>query len=173
MNSNLVRGFVAGGALALASACSSAPPPAARAAGVERLDQCAGTVDGLALLQSTTVLRMDPIYSHVLSANNGAENRVNGAKLLVVPPKGMSAEQMDRILECHSAGVLLGQISGSAVPNDPYWLPNSWVNIDVKPEGGNFAVTLTSDSVRENLQVLSRASHYADEHQLAIEPSLQ
>jgi len=116
---------------------------------------------------------MDPIYSHVLTANNGSENRVNGAKLLVVPPKGLSAEQMDRILEGHSAGVLLGQVSGSAIPNDSYWLPDSWVNIDVMSEGGNFAVTLTADTLRENLQVLRRATRYADEHQLAVEPALQ
>jgi hypothetical protein len=172
MQSNIVRGFVALGVLAIAPACTSAPPPAARAAGVERFDQCAGTESGVALLRSTTVLRMEPIYS-LVSAKDGSENRVSGAKLLVQPPQGLSANQMDRILQCHSAAVLLGHVSGAAVPNDPYWLPDSWVNIDVKPEGGNFAVTLTADSVRDNLRVLGRASHYADEHQLAIEPSLQ
>jgi hypothetical protein len=161
------------GALVIAPACTSAPPPAARAAGVEKLDQCAGTEEGLELLRSTKVLRIDPIYSHVLTSSNGSEERVNGAKLLVQPPKSMSTDQMDRILECHSAGVLLGQVSGSAVPSDPYWLPNSWVNIDVKAEGANFAVLLTADTVRDNLQVLRRASRYADDHQLAVEPPLQ
>jgi len=161
------------GALVIAPACTSAPLPEARAVGLERLDQCVGTQDGLELLRSTTVLRLDPIYSHVLTTNSGSEQRVNGAKLLVVPPQGMSTSQMDRILECHSAAVLLGKVSSAAIPSDPYWLPNSWVDIDVKPEGGNFAVTLTADTVRDNLQVLRRASHYADEHQLAVEPSLQ
>jgi hypothetical protein len=173
MQNKLVLGLAALGVLAIAPACTSAPPPAARAAGVERLNQCAGTESGVAFLRSTRVLRIDPIYSHVASSKDGSENRVSGAKLLVQPPNGVSADQMDRILECHSAAVLLGQVSGLAVPNDPYWLPNSWVNIDVKPEGANFAVTLTADSLRDNLQVWGRASHYADEHQLAIEPSLQ
>jgi hypothetical protein len=106
-------------------------------------------------------------------SKDGSENRVSGAKLLVQPPNGLSANQMDRILQCHSAAVLLGRVSGTAVPNDPYWLPSSWVNIEVNPEGGNFAVTLTADSLRDNLRVFGRASLYADEHQLAIEPSLQ
>jgi len=174
MKNNMVRGFIALGALAIAPACTSAPLPAARAAGLERLDHCAGTTgDGVALLRSTKVLSIDPMYSHVLTASNGSENRVDGAKLLVQPPKGISPEQMDRLLECHSAAVLLGQVDGSAIPNDPYWLPNSWVNIDVKPQGANFAVTLTADSIRENLQVLRHAKNYAEEHQLAVEPPLE
>jgi hypothetical protein len=172
MQRNIVHSLLALGVLAISPACTSVPLPTARAAGLEKLDRCAGTQDGLELLRSTTVLRIDPIYSHVLTTNNG-EERVNGAKLLVQPPTGMSTDQMDRILECHSAAVLLGQVSGSAIPSDPYWLPNSWVNIDVKPEGGNFAVTLMADTVRDNLQVLRRASRYADEHQLAVEPPLQ
>jgi hypothetical protein len=53
-----------------------------------------------------------------------------------------------------------------------YWLPDAWVNIDVRPEQGNFAVTLSADSVHDNLQVLGRAHHYAGDHMLATEPGL-
>jgi hypothetical protein len=158
----------------MATACASSPPPTAKAAGIERM-QCDGTAtaqDEVMLLRSTAVLRFEPIYSHVMTANNNDEQRVNGAKLLVRPPKGLTAEQLTRILQCHSARVLLGQVSGSAVPNDPYWLPDAWVNIDVRPDLGNFAVTLSADSVRENLEVLGRAHHYADEHMLATDPGL-
>jgi hypothetical protein len=174
MRSHLAR-TLAVGAFSLAAGCaSSSQAPAARAAGVERL-QCDGsatTQDEVQLLRSARVLRFEPIYSHVPSANNNSEERVNGAKLLVRPPKGMSAEQMTRILQCHSARVVLGQANGAAVPNDPYWLPDTWVNIEVKPEDGNYAVIVSADSTRSNLQVLGRASHYADEHMLATEPGL-
>ena len=169
-----LRGLIGVSVVSLAAACASRPPPATRAAGVERL-QCDGSAsaqDEIQLLRSTAVLRIDPIYSHVLTANNSSEERVNGAKLLVRPPKGLSAEQLTRILQCHSARVLLGQVNGAAVPNDPYWLPDAWVDIDVSPEHGNFAVTLTADSVHKNLQVLGRAHHYADEHMLATDPGL-
>ncbi len=172
---NHLATIVAVGALSLGTACaSSAQPPAARAVGVERR-QCDGSANGqdeIQLLQSAKVLRLDPIYSNVPTANNGTEERANGAKLLVRPPKGVSAEQLTRILQCHSARVLLGQVSGVAVPNDPYWLPDAWVNIDVKPEDGNFAVTLSADSIHDNLRVLHRASRYADDHTLATEPAL-
>jgi hypothetical protein len=84
----------------------------------------------------------------------------------------MSSEQMTRVLQCHSARVLLGQVNSNTVPNDPYWLPDTWVNIEVKPENGNFAIALSADSVRENLQVYGRANHYADDHMVAADPGL-
>jgi hypothetical protein len=174
MHSQLL-GFLTVGVLSIGVGCASnAPPPAARAAGVERI-QCDGsaTAQGeVELLKSVRVLRFEPIYSHVGTANNNSEERVNGAKFLIRPPKGVSAEELTRILQCHNARVVLGQVNGAAVPNDPYWLPDAWVNIDVKPEDGNFAVTISADSIHDNLQVLGRAHHYADEHMLATDPGL-
>jgi hypothetical protein len=162
-------------AIALGTACSAnRPAPATQAVGVEKR-QCDGseTTEGeVQLLRSVKVLDFQPIYSHVLTSNNNSEERVNGAKLIIRPPRGVSAEEMTRILQCHSARVLLGQVSPAAVPNDPYWLPDTWVDIEVKPENGNFAVTVSADSVSSNLQVLGRVHSYADEHMLATEPGL-
>jgi hypothetical protein len=167
-----ICGIALVGLISVAAACTSSPLPAAKAAGVAHDQQCDDTENGLALLRSTTVIRIDPVYSHVMTADN-SEERVNGAKLLVRPPDGLTADQMARVLQCHSANVLLGQVSPSAIANDPYWLPNSWVDIHVAPENGNFAVTLTADSVTDNLRVLSRANRYGDAHQLASEPPIQ
>lgn len=166
-------GLVAGGVISLASACASSPAPAARAAGVERM-QCdrEATAQDAQLVRSAAVLHVEPLYSHVMTSNNNSEERVNGAKLLVRPPKGVSAEQMTRVLQCHSARLLLGRVDPNAIPNDPYWLPDTWVNIDVRPENGNFAVIVSADSVRDNLQVFGRANHYADDHMLATDPGL-
>jgi len=158
-------------ALSLATACATEPRPSVQAAGVEQMqcDPSSTSKDGL--VRSITVLHVQPLYSHVRTANT-SEERVNGAKLLVRPPRGVSAEQLTRVLQCHSARVLLGQLPSNAVPNDPYWLPDTWVNIDVKPENGNFAVTVSADTVRDNLQVYGRANHYADEHMVAADPGL-
>jgi hypothetical protein len=167
-----VSEVVALSALCLASACASTPPPATRAEGVERV-QCDARVAGQdALIGSTKVLRVEPIYSHVMSSRNDSEERVSGAKLLIRPPPGVSPEEMTRILQCHSARILLGKLDPNAVQNDPYRLPDTWVNIDVKPENGNFAVTVSADSVHDNLRVFSRANHYADDHMLAADPGL-
>jgi hypothetical protein len=77
---------------------------------------------------------------------------------------------MTRILQCHSARVLLGEVNASFV-DDPYWLPDAWVAINVKPENGNFAITVSADSVRDNLQVFGRASRYGEER-MAVQPEL-
>ncbi len=159
-------------ASASASACATTPPPETKAAAVERL-QCDPSVaaqDGL--VRSTRVLAVEPIRSHIMTSRNNSEERVNGAKLLVRPPKGVSAEELTRVLQCHGARVLLGQVNRDTVPNDPYWLPDAWVHIEVKPEDGNFAITVTADSIADNLAVIGRANHYADEHMMAADPGL-
>jgi hypothetical protein len=171
MKSSL-KGLLVVVVLSSASACASTPPPTTKAAGVERMqcDASATAQDGL--VRSTRVLAVEPLYSHVMTSRNNSEERVDGAKLLVRPPKGVSAEELTRILQCHSARILLGQVNRDTVPNDPYWLADSWVNIDVKPENGNFAITISANSVDENLEVFGRANHYADDHMLATDPGL-
>jgi hypothetical protein len=167
---SLVRAAAIGVA-SLATACASEPTPAARAVGVERM-QCPGTgQEGEQLVRSTKVLQVEPIYSHVRTSNNNSEERVNGAKLLVRPPQGVSAEQMTRALQCHNARILLGKVQAEAVANDPYWLPDTWVNIQVRPDNGNFAVFVSADSLEDNLQVFKRANRYG-EQQMATQPEL-
>lgn len=159
------------GALSLATACAGQPRATVQAAEVERMQCDPSSTSQDDVVRSIAVLRVQPLYSHVRTGNT-SEERVNGASLLVRPPKGVSAEQLTRILQCHSARILLGQLNSSAVRSDPYWLPDTWVTIDVRPENGNFAVTVSADTVRGNLQVYSRANHYADDHMLATDPGL-
>jgi hypothetical protein len=105
-----------------------------------------------------------------MTGGDNAEERVNGAKLYVAPPNGVSAEQLTRALQCHGARTLLGQIGRA--PNEPYSLPDRWVSIQVQAEPGHFLITLSSDTVHDNLQVYSRANRFADEHALANDPGL-
>jgi hypothetical protein len=171
MHNYLLRTLATVAAISLVGACTGQPRATVQAAGVERMqcDSSSTSQDGV--VRSIAVLHVQPLYSHVRTGNT-SEERVNGANLLVRPPKGVSADQLTRILQCHSARALLGQLNSNAVPNDPYWLPNTWVNIDVKPKNGNFAVSVSADTVRDNLQLYGRANHYADEHMLATDPGL-
>jgi hypothetical protein len=159
---------------ALTSACASNPPPAAQAARVASMqcDSPSTEHDAAQMLNSAAVLDVKPVYSHIGTANNGSEERVSGAKLVVRPPAGVTAEQMTRILQCRSARILLGQMASDAVSSDPYWLPDTWVNIDVKPENGNFAITASADTVHDNLELFGRVKKYADQHMLAVDPGL-
>lgn len=173
MRTYLTTGAAAAAMASLTWGCASNSPPTVKAARIEQMQCEPGETaqNQEQLIRSTRVLHVEPLYSHVRTSNNDAEERVSGAKLLVRPPQGMSAEQMTRLLQCHSARALLGQVDAQAFANDPYWLPDTWISIDVKPESGNFAVTLSADSVRDNLKVFSRANRYG-EQQMAAQPEL-
>jgi hypothetical protein len=119
--------------------------------------------DDEALLLNLVVLRTSPVYTRQPS-KTGPDERVSGVKLLVRTPDGVSLERLTRTLQCHSARALLGQVDRSQLPDDPYFLPDEWLDIKVVPENGNFAVSLEADSVAKNLQVLNRVSVYADAH---------
>jgi hypothetical protein len=107
------------------------------------------------------VLRAEPIYVRLMN-KTGVEERVAGVKLVIRPTDGMSPERLTRTLQCHSARALLGQVDRSQLPDDPYWLPDEWLDISVTPENGDFAVSLRADSVSKNLEVFTRATAYAD-----------
>jgi hypothetical protein len=154
--------------LLAASACASNPPAAVTAAKVEQL-QCDGRTSAESerlLLQSLTVLDAEPLYSFSHSSYMHGEERIAGAKLLVRPPADVTAEKLTRVLQCRNARLLLGQ-SAAAVAHDPYSLPDRWLNVEVTSESGNFAVTMSAETVRDNLAIWARAKDYAEEHMLA------
>lgn len=159
------------GAACLAAACTTGQTPVAKAAAVEQL-QCepSSASDSVGVLQRTTVLSAGPLYSHVRTGKDDSEDRVTGAKLIVRAPEGVSAEKLTRLLQCHSAQVLLGQVDTSKFSNDPYSLPNAWVDIDVKGADGNYTIVLRADSVSEGLNVLHRATAFADAQRNSAQP---
>lgn len=162
--------FVVVCAMGVAStACSSTPQLNVRAADVARLQCGPGARSQDGLVGSMAVVRVEPLYSHVRSFNS-AEERVNGVKLLVQPPNGLGTEQMEGILQCHSARVLLGQLDAARVPNDPFWLPERWINIDVQPALDSFAISVSADTVPDNLEVLGRATRFGRAHMQATDP---
>jgi hypothetical protein len=136
--------------------------PATQAAQLEG-QQCLGSAapqNEARVLNDMTVLKVSPLYGHVHTSPNTYEARVNGATIYVQPPQGVPPEQMAQILQCHSVRELLGQIDQTQALNDPFWLPNSWLDIDVKPELGNYAISISASSVHNGLEVLARANSY-------------
>ena len=154
------------------SACASNPPPQVQAVRVEH-EQCDGPAkpeNQVALLNSVSVLGAKPLYSHVITGKNDSEDRITGAWLLVRPPPGVSAEQLTRALQCHSAEALLGQVDTSQFGQDPFSLPSAWVDIQVTPEDGNFGVSIRDDSVADGLETFHRATAFAESHRAPVGP---
>ena len=113
------------------------------------------------LLKETTVVKVDPLYSHVHSSYNDYEARVNGATLLVHAPKNVQPAQMAKALQCHNASAALGQIDATQLNNDPYYLPEASLDISVQPVDDALAVTVRANNVHDGLEVLARANAYS------------
>jgi hypothetical protein len=152
-------------AIPLLGACATTLPPTVQASQVEQV-QCGGSAAAadIRLVQQAAVLKAEPLYSHVITGANGAEERVDGAKLVIRPPDGVSADRMTRIIQCHSAQALLGKIDRSAFPDDPFWLPNTWVSVEVRSEAGNYAVVLEANDLPTNIELAHRVLAYAESH---------
>jgi hypothetical protein len=162
MNPRLAAHFAVTAGL-LACGCASTAPAAATAATVERA-QCASSLaeqGDLRSLAAIELLRVEPLYAHVMTGNNNSEERVSGAKLIVRLPDTLSPQRLTRVLQCHSAQSLLGRLDSSPAVPDPFWLPGSWLDIDVKPDGGDFAILVEADTLSKNLALLARANAFA------------
>jgi hypothetical protein len=146
--------------------CAASPLPAVRAAQVERVqcDQAASGEADVQRMERTDVLGAAPLYSHVMTGTNGSEERIDGAKVVVRPPVGLSSEDLTRALQCHSARAVLGEGDRSQLVDDPFWLPGSWVTIEVRPENGNYAVILEAEGLSANIRLAERAESYAKRH---------
>lgn len=157
--------------LAFVLACETGVPPATAAASVEQFavrfqsDRPGGDA---APPSERRAQHKAPLPSHHREPEQRRRPDL-GRQAGLRPPTGVSAEELTRILQCHSARVLLGKVNPADIPDDPYWLADRWLDIQVTPENGNFTVTVVSDSVHDNIEVLGRATRYAHEHMLAIE----
>jgi hypothetical protein len=157
----------------LATACG-AQPPLAMAARVARV-QCDSDFNEAQLIEvlnDSNVLEAEPRYSHVPTMNNNAEERIDGAMIRMRPPEGVSLERLTRLLQCHSAKALLGDIDRTAIPDDPFWLPNAWVGVDVRSSDGNAVVIVETERNADNIRLAALAAAFA-RHRGGSAPSLR
>jgi hypothetical protein len=152
----------------VASLSCASVAPETKAAEVEQL-QCEPTTSDevdLRLMAKMEVLSVHPIYSHIHNATTGTEKRVAGTRLLIRPPEGIDPPRVVRILQCHSARSVLGQLDRSRFPNDPFWLDGTWLEIGVEAETGNLSVSVAADDIPRNLAILERSRAFAAAHPL-------
>jgi hypothetical protein len=147
----------------LAGACATPVPLPARAASMEA-GECRDALpaeEEARALESIRVLGVRPKFHQ--NACNGVCT-VWGVYLVVRPPGGVDPERFARMLRCHNLRVLDGEVDPSRIPDDPYGLRDSWLEIDVKVDAGNYVVTLVGDHVWDTLRILQRAKAYAAAH---------
>lgn len=111
-----------------------------------------------AMLSPAAIDSVEPAYSYVQSGASSREARLRGARIHVKPLTGFSRESLARGLECHESRVVLGRASAS--PDDPYVLPDHWLDVDVDSEGDGFVVLVRIQEMDLARQVMARARRF-------------
>jgi hypothetical protein len=111
------------------------------------------------VLGGSAVQGVQPLYSAVEGSKNGLQAVLRGATVTIAALPGMTAEWLDRALECHSARVMLGEVAGAA--DDPFWLPGSSVDIDVRSAKDGFDAAITGYSSEDARKIFDRANAFA------------
>jgi hypothetical protein len=127
----------------------------------EVVPRCQGSSeqDVAPLLSPDSVDSVEPAMSYVQSGSGGdREARLRGARILLRPAPGMSRETLTRSLECHESRVVLGAVAPGA--DDPYSLPDRWLDIDVDSERDGFVVLVRIDEFQDARRVLDRAKSF-------------
>jgi hypothetical protein len=109
--------------------------------------------DELRMLDPETVHTVEPSY---ISDTCSGTAQVSGTRLFVGPPRGTASDRWTRLLRCPSGRVFVTG-SDEQRPGRPHlWIPNGWLDIDVKRSGDDLTITLSAESVPKNIQLLQR-----------------
>ncbi len=99
-----------------------------------------------------------PYYLYV--QNGGSRAAIlHGAEVRIRPLPGMTPELITRVISCRSAQLVLGH--AQPADDEPYWLPDGWVKIDVRSDDGSFVVALDGEDLPEAKEILARAQAFA------------
>jgi hypothetical protein len=102
--------------------------------------------------------RADPLLTYGHRGRSDGEARLRGAELRVRVQPGMTAEWLEHEIACHAAKTALGQ--ARARTDDPFFLPDGWVDTSVRSEAGTFLVTLRPRDPERAKEVLGRAEAF-------------
>jgi hypothetical protein len=132
--------------------------PAERA---EDVGSCVGFSEGdiRAVITPSVVEKVEPAYAYVAAPAMAREARLRGARLYLRPLPGLTRETLQHSLDCHQAHVALGKAPRR--DDDPYSLPNLWVDIDADSSHGLFTVAVQATDFDDAKDILQRARRFA------------
>jgi len=146
--------------LSLLSCASSGRSKAERQSAVaaaERDQFCDEDGDQAAADVLRAVESAEPLYVNVRLGKTW-DTRLLGARVWLPARAGWTPQWLERTLRCHEASSVMQP--GFAPAADPFWLPDSWVDIEVVPDRGAFIAVLRVNRVDEGRQVYSRAQDF-------------
>lgn len=142
---------------------SKARDPREDAAAAER-SRCGPDLDETTLepiFSHRAIESAEPLYARTNADRGGSTQHLEGAVIYIRAIHGMTAEWLDRALECHSARRVLGKTPEDAIKSDPFWLPGRMVEIETRPMGPGFRVAIRGATPDDAQEILIRASAFA------------
>jgi hypothetical protein len=125
---------------------------------VERDQLCDEDVEREAASVLRAVQSAEPLYVRV-RLGKSYDTRLLGAQLWLPARPGWTPQWLERTLRCHQARRAL-QPASAQPASDPFWLPDSWVDIEVLPERAGFIAVLRVNRVVDGQQVYARARDF-------------
>jgi len=166
------------GGVCACAACAHTPDPAVKAADVARTScptTSAQASEDMRSIDETRAVEVQPIMSTGAYATDEhgkpiSEGRPEGVKVLVQPPPETPSKDLDRAIRCRYAQALLGQTADTSPQDAPFYLPHTYVDVNVSREEGTglYAVTARTDNMNDNLELMRRTREYAMAHGIAI-----
>ena len=141
----------------LSCASSSRAEKQIATAAAERDQFCDEDADQAASDVLRAVESAEPLYVNVRLGKTW-DTRLLGARVWLPARAGWTAQWLERTLRCHEATSAMQP--GAAAAADPFWLPDSWVDIEVVPDRAAFVAVLRVNRVDEGRQVYSRAQDF-------------
>jgi opacity protein-like surface antigen len=130
-----------------------------KAAALERA-RCGADVDESILapiLSGEAVEGVEPVYAFV-GGKGAAQKRLIGASLKVKPQANVTAETLDRALECYAARRALGHPTTlPTVAHDPFAIANRLVGIEVASAKDGYRVAIVEDEDAQKILARSNA----------------
>lgn len=108
------------------------------------------------IFQPELVSQVTPLYREERHGR-ATFTRVRGAEIHVRATPSVTAQWLQRSLECHIARRELGRVSHNDVPNDPVYLPAGPASVHVREARDGFVVVLEGRDAAHAREVLSRA----------------
>lgn len=112
--------------------------------------------------RSEQIFALSPSAEPLVEADRSSKipgaTRRDGARLTLAAPPGLTGAFLQRQLECHQTDVVLG-LQGSRA-DDPFVLPEAWVNIRVFERGSSLVVELRAEQP-EGARLVERAARFA------------
>jgi len=97
----------------------------------------------------------------------GGDLRLRGVDLHMRPTVNMPVGVLQRALECHEAAVTLG---APELPEDPYVLHGTWLDIDVSATSHGLMAAVLTDSPDDARRIAERAHKFAPSARLVLAP---